>query len=296
MSRIPGAFSDSTARLPGPLPSDGIAQATYDAVVAARDAALAAQAAAEAKLVVTSAWVDLTAAITTACAGAAANDPDSLAAGLTVSTSSGTFDGASIPCNLFGWTTHSTINDGHGETLNYDLGTVLSHLSGYNPATHGVQIEACLVATGTLNGALPRLSVIVVKNGALGFGMAPASGFAISSGTTVSGVAGAAQTGANETGSVDPTGLSVRCQARFMAHGGNVARTLNIVTLNVTSTNPNLAINGTDTYTTSDKLYLCLGQGSTAAAAVSGIKIRFRVRTFLIANLNLTATDLGVQA
>lgn len=264
----------------GSVTAPGIAQATYDAAVA--------------KLVAVSEWVDLTATITTACAGAAASDPDSLAGGLTVTTSTGTFDGATIPCNSFAWTTHTTTNDGYGETLNYDLGTIASLIPGYDPATHGVQIVADLVATGTLNSARPIVAVAIGKNGTMA-NTAPAAGIEIIAATTVQGVTSLAFSSYNYTGGVNPTGQVIQCHMRNLPIYGSVARWLSMGFLRVAAT-PYISFQITDTFTTSDKLFLCLGQSTTTSGAVSGVKIRFRVRTFEHANIDLSDLDLGCQA
>jgi hypothetical protein len=258
----------------------GVAQATYDAVAA--------------KLVSVGSWLDLTATITTACAGAAASDPDSLAAGLTVTTTTGTFDGATVDCNSFAWTTHSTTNDGHGETLNYDLGTLASLLTGYDPATYGVQIVADLVATGTLNSARPILSVAIAKNGTIA-NTAPAAGIEITAATTVYGVSSLTSASYNVTGGINPTGQVVQVHTRHLPLYGSAARWVAITTLRPAAA-PYVNFQITDTFTTSDKLILCLGQSNTTSGAVSGIKIRFRVRLVPHANLDLSDLDLGCQA
>lgn len=262
----------------GVTAAPGIAQATYDAAVA--------------KLVAVSEWVDLTATITTACAGAAAADPDSLAAGLTVASSTGTFDGATIPCNSFAWTTHTTTNDGYGETLNYDLGTIASLISGYDPATQGLQLVARLVEIGTLNSARPAVSVAVASGGTL-TGNVPVSGWAITSATSVASLIYYGSTSRNVQSGGNPTGVAALTHTRLLRTAAT--RRLQSMQANVGGADSYQL--DTRTYTqATDALMLLLGQENSTAGAVSGLKIAFGVRTFAIANLTLSDLDLGVQA
>lgn len=286
MSRIPAGKSSANNRIPGELPGVGIAQATYDAAVA--------------KLVTVSEWLDLTATITTACAGAAASDPDSLAAGLTVTTSTGTFDGETIPCNEFAWTTHTTTNDGHGETLNYDLGTIASLIPGYDPATHGIEIDYALAATGTLNSAQPILAVVLAPNGTLDGTASHGAVFQVTSATSV------ATYGYLATGNVgnigltpgNPSAVAVGGLRRMLgiANGGvYTAFVFSHIRHGAGSSRVHAAATG-QTRTTGDKLILCLGQATTTQGAVSALKARFRVRVIERVNLDLSDLDLGCFA
>lgn len=273
----------------GSVTAPGIAQATYDAAVA--------------KLVDVSAWVDLTATITTACAGAATADPDSLAAGLTVTTTTGTFDGATVACNSFAWTTHTTTNDGHGEVLRYNLGTIASLITGYDPATHAVQIEACLVAAGTLNSTAPIVAILVAPNGALPT-TARGCGFEVESSANYSPVTAMTATGVSFhlSNALNTATVLPRFSLRILPVDGSLsggAKTIvqhSLIGTTAATRSIGAANDTGNTYTTGDTLALCLGQWSTTSGAISGLKIRFRARLITIANLDLSDLDLGCQA
>lgn len=267
----------------GSVTAPGIAQATYDAAVA--------------KLVAVSAWVDLTATITTACAGAAASDPDSLAAGLTVTTTTGTFDGATVDCNAFAWTTHASANDGYGETLNYSLGTIASLITGYDPTTHGVQLEVCFVDAGTLNSTRPILAVAIARGGTLG-GTAPCVGLGIWASTSVGSYHSVTSSASSSaSGQVNPTGQAARAHTRILTIHDSTTKRFILPAIWDSAANPYPACErNTETHSTSDTLVLLIGQSTSTAAAISGLKIRFRVRTIPIANLTLSDLDLGCQA
>lgn len=275
----------------GSVTAPGIAQATYDAAVAA-------QAAAEAKLVAVGSWVELASTITAKCAGAATSDPDSLAAGLTVTTTTGTFNSETVTCNQFNWTTHASTNDGWSETLNYDLGTVASLLTGYDPATYGVQIVADLVAVGTLNGTNPLIALIIAPSGSAAPN-SPGAGWAIYS-TTSAAAMWVVSTGnhGSEMTAQDPTSVLARVQARWLPTG--FANRSHIIAMTAaTSTTPSKSLaydNSGPTFATTDKFLLLIGSNSSTAAAVSGLKIRFRARIVPWANLDLSDLDLGCQA
>lgn len=263
----------------GVTAAPGIAQATYDAAVA--------------KHVVVSEWVDLTATITTACAGAAASDPDSLAAGLTVTTSTGTFDGETIPCNSFAWTTHASTNDGYSETLNYDLGTVAALIPGYDPALHGIQIVADLVAPGTLNGARPATMIALAPGGTLS-ALTPVAGWNVVTATVAAPLYTVSATSWGTTSS-DTIPAAPRTFFRLWSDG--LAARIPFYSRSTIPTGAGNAITLSPlTFTALDKLFLLLGQSTTTVGAVSGLKIRFRVRKFTIANIDLSDLDLGCQA
>jgi len=261
----------------------GVAQATYDAVAA--------------KLVSVGSWLDLTATITTACAGAAASDPDSLAAGLTVTTATGTFDGATVDCNSFAWTTHASTNDGYSETLNYDLGTLASLITGYNPTTHGVDLECCLVEVGALNSAIPLAKVALAPAGSMA-ASTPIAGWAITSTTSVRSYTVISNTGLGfGLTAIDPASTVARTLTRRLPIYGNASTALLTTGLPQSAASLNYwsAASSNLTHSATDKLLLLLGQTSATSGAVT-FKARFRARIFAHANVDLADLTLGCMA
>lgn len=265
-------------RIPGELPGGGVAQATYDAAVA--------------KLV-TITLIDLTAATTTACAGAAAADPDLLAAGLTVTTTTGTFDGETVACNQLVWTTHTTTNDGHGETLNYDLGTITALFPTYNPATHGIVLVSDIVEIGALNSARPSVWIMDAPGGTMVAGGNFGVGWGITSATSATPLNFASSAGVGGLAGINPATSLARETMWRMPIG--LAGAQRYMVQAAPGSNSNDARILTGAHTASDKLFLCLGQGNITQGAVT-LKMRHRIGLVTLANIDFADYPLGCQA
>jgi len=113
-------------------------------------------------------WVDLTATITSAVSGGLDADPDSQAGGLTVTTTTGTFNAdSSYPCNSFSYTGHASLNTGTGRAMRVSLGTVASLISGYD-GTGAVQLVCdCVDAGAGWETVDPVVGVFLAPSGTL---------------------------------------------------------------------------------------------------------------------------------
>jgi hypothetical protein len=270
----------------------GISSALYDAALADLATAEGERDAAEAKLVAVGEWVDLTAAIVAEVAGGLDADAGSIAGSLTVTASTTTLDGGTVPCILVGLTTTAATRDGYSEGAHVNLGTVASLLgAAYNPATHGVEIECGVGALGTLNSTTPIVAVVLARGGALTATTPPAMGVQV-------GFGGAIFVRAIVSGS--ETAISGNQVAAGSIGWLRVLPHLETATAHLSTSavdnGDKAAVLDTDTYTTGDTLHLFIGQNTTTAAAASGIKLRFRARIFEIANVGLADRVMGCEA
>jgi len=238
-------------------------------------------------------WVDLTATITTKVAAGLTADPGSIAGGLTVATTTGTFDGASVACNSFAWTTTAAARDGTSEASYVSLGTVASLLTGYDPASYGIQLVADLVATGTLNSTQPIIHLGLNAGGGAVSTLNGVGWLIVSaSSATAEYLLSSSSDNAYQTG-IDPTSVAARSHMRLFPLAGAGVKPL-IFWSHPAGLPDSIRVSQSSfTYDTSDDLYLCLGQSTTTAAALSGIKVRFRARIFDLTNIDLGALDFG---
>jgi len=245
------------------------------------------------KGVIHSPWKDLTATITSAVAGGLDSDPGSIAGSLTVATTTGTFNGETVPCNEFAWTTTAATRDGYDEASYVFLGTTVSLLPSWTPTTVGFQFAADIVDTGTLNGTAPIIAVLDDADGAIGGGESLyGTGWLINSATSTGLIMRCSTTLAIVAATIDPTVITPTAIFRNFAMAP-VANRNCIIHSVPNDTNATIATYFNTTRTVGQRNVLLLGQNTVVAAAASGIKIRFRCRTFDLQNIYLGDLDLG---
>jgi len=232
-------------------------------------------------------WIDLTATITAAVAGGLDADPDSIAGGLTVTTGSGTFGGVVIPCNVFGWTSHASVNDGRNEAARVTLGTLVSHFAAYNPDTYGWQLVADYVDDGAPDTkAADPLIAVSVRPGAstsVSYGV----GVEIVDASTAAGVYFFNATTQGSWGAL-VAGTTTFTQRRLGAVGLASGGWVGVFAPTGAAMGAIYVSAASDT---SDILELNLGNDVAASEAMTGIKIRFRLRFFALANIDMSALD-----
>lgn len=226
--------------------------------------------------IVYSEWVDLTEVITAAVAGGLDSDPDSEGASLTVTTTTGTVDGETVPCNEFGWTADASINDGVAEAMRVSLGTLVALFPAYDPATHGWQIVADRCAQGTLNSVQPLLFVGAQAGGGTPTALYGA-GFALATSSLINAVY-LVTSSDSSSGSRNPNTAVPQLVTTLVTPSSTAAQWL--ITCQWVDASLETSLVATVTPTTSDELHLLLGTNNTTSAAISGTKMRFRVRTF----------------
>lgn len=230
----------------------------------------------EGDLLPVTAWVDLTAAITAACAGAPVSDPDSLASGLSITTSSATVDGVTVPVNLIAGTTADAANDGYNEHTRWALPTLSTLFGTFDSTKHALELEAEVVAAGTLNSTQPLIGILSdhgTTRGGIGWSLGASNCYPIRTMGTANGTRG-------DAGSVG----SDRLRARTRPLLPNVAAHLQWTDYGSRYlVEPSIVPDGA--------MHFYVGQWTNTQAAFTGVSVRFRARLWDFTSSSLLAAE-----